>query len=136
MLALKKRLLCLKMEEWKSKIFYILQKCTYCAEKHLEEDVEENKIGTTRRGIGPAYRDKYARTGIRAESVPEFTPYLIDLYKNFILEKKIILGRVLKVLVWILIGGLSFCDFQPLHFCRRAFKLSSSKIYSWCMGSG
>lgn len=32
---------------------------------HLEEDSTDEKIGTTRQGIGPAYRDKYGRTGIR-----------------------------------------------------------------------
>ena len=31
----------------------------------LEEEKGENKIGTTKRGIGPCYMDKYARTGIR-----------------------------------------------------------------------
>jgi adenylosuccinate synthase len=32
---------------------------------HLNEDSQEGKLGTTRRGIGPAYRNKYGRTGIR-----------------------------------------------------------------------
>ena len=31
------------------------------------EDIRENKIGTTKRGIGPAYCDKYERSGIRME---------------------------------------------------------------------
>lgn len=33
--------------------------------EHLEEDSQEGKLGTTRRGIGPAYRNKYGRTGKR-----------------------------------------------------------------------
>lgn len=33
----------------------------------LEENRGENKIGTTKRGIGPAYCDKYERSGIRVE---------------------------------------------------------------------
>ncbi len=52
-------------------------------EEHLNEDSGETKIGTTRTGIGPAYRDKHARTGIRAGSIPELKPYLIDIYKEF-----------------------------------------------------
>jgi adenylosuccinate synthase len=32
---------------------------------HLDEDSQEGKLGTTRRGIGPAYRNKYGRTGLR-----------------------------------------------------------------------
>ena len=34
--------------------------------EHLMEDSKDTKIGTTKTGNGPAYRDKYARTGIRA----------------------------------------------------------------------
>ena len=50
---------------------------------HKQEDATDNKIGTTKRGNGQAYRDKAARTGIRAESIPELEPYLIDLYDEF-----------------------------------------------------
>lgn len=34
-------------------------------ETHIQEDSLDLKIGTTRQGIGPTYRDKYARKGIR-----------------------------------------------------------------------
>lgn len=50
---------------------------------HKVEDAKDTNIGTTKRGNGQAYRDKYARTGIRAESIPELQPYLIDLYEEF-----------------------------------------------------
>lgn len=50
---------------------------------HQQEDSFDKKIGTTKSGNGPAYRDKYARTGVRAEEVKELKPYLIDLYKEF-----------------------------------------------------
>tara|TARA_Y100000114_G_C11731684_1_gene313962 strand:- start:181 stop:1191 length:1011 start_codon:yes stop_codon:yes gene_type:complete len=50
---------------------------------HLMEDGKDEKIGTTKRGNGPAYRDKYARKGVRAEEVPEFQEYLIDIYQEF-----------------------------------------------------
>lgn len=49
---------------------------------HLEEDSSETRIGTTRKGIGPAYRDKYARVGIRAKDVLELEPYLIDFHEE------------------------------------------------------
>lgn len=38
-------------------------------DKLLEENRGNNKIGTTARGIGPAYCDKYERCGIRAEDL-------------------------------------------------------------------
>jgi adenylosuccinate synthase len=38
-------------------------------DKHLEEDRQDTAIGTTKRGNGPAYRDKYNRAGIRFEDM-------------------------------------------------------------------
>lgn len=37
--------------------------------RHVEEDGTDEKIGTTRQGIGPAYRDKYGRIGTRIGDV-------------------------------------------------------------------
>lgn len=37
----------------------------HCYQDELEEAAAVNKIGTTKRGIGPCYEDKYARRGIR-----------------------------------------------------------------------
>jgi len=48
--------------------------------RHLEEDSRDVSIGTTKRGNGPAYRDKYARVGVRAEEVKSLEPFLIDIY--------------------------------------------------------
>ena len=47
---------------------------------HLDEDGKDSAIGTTKRGNGPAYRDKYARSGVRAESVPELQEFIVDIY--------------------------------------------------------
>ena len=48
--------------------------------EHIEEDSKDTKIGTTRTGNGPCYRDKVARTGIRAKDVPELQPYLVNMH--------------------------------------------------------
>lgn len=45
--------------------------------EHLEEDSLDLKIGTTRQGIGPAYRDKYARNGTRIGDINT------SMYENF-----------------------------------------------------
>ena len=50
--------------------------------KHLQEELTESKIGTTKRGNGPAYRDKYDRSGTRAENCPTLKNYTVDLYKE------------------------------------------------------
>jgi len=69
----------------KGKIF--VSKDTHIITKeHLEEENNEKSIGTTKRGIGPAYRDKYNRVGKRAKDVPELEPYLIDVYEEFFLN--------------------------------------------------
>lgn len=48
-------------------------------DKHIKEDSKDTKIGTTKTGNGPCYRDKVLRVGKRAESVPELNKMLIDL---------------------------------------------------------
>jgi adenylosuccinate synthase len=60
-------------------------------DKLKEESLNKKKIGTTGRGIGPAYVDKYNRSGIR----------IIDLFDSQLLKEKIennldILNRELK----------------------------------------
>tara|TARA_B100000927_G_scaffold275099_1_gene254816 strand:+ start:171 stop:1178 length:1008 start_codon:yes stop_codon:yes gene_type:complete len=47
---------------------------------HRIEDKKDTEIGTTKRGNGPAYRDKYARKGVRAIEDPRLTPYIISMY--------------------------------------------------------
>ncbi len=50
---------------------------------HIAEDSKDSKIGTTKTGNGPAYRDKYYRQGIRAEDVEEIRNYVCDIYNVF-----------------------------------------------------
>lgn len=64
-------------------LVYISKNTHVITDIHLEEDGKDTKIGTTRRGIGPAYRDKYDRRGLRASEVAEFEHYLIDIYEEF-----------------------------------------------------
>lgn len=52
-------------------------------DEHIEEDQQDKTIGTTKRGVGQAYRDKHWRRGIRAENVERLKPYLIDMYEEF-----------------------------------------------------
>ncbi|MFA5928933.1 MAG: adenylosuccinate synthetase [Candidatus Margulisiibacteriota bacterium] len=59
--------------------------CHIIQAEHKERDIQaeskrgEAKIGTTMRGIGPAYEDKISRHGLRAEQYgKELEPYLID----------------------------------------------------------
>lgn len=58
-------------------------------DKMLEGTRGDNKIGTTARGIGPAYCDKYERCGIRFEDF--VTPRFREIAKHNIENKNIIL---------------------------------------------
>jgi adenylosuccinate synthase len=64
-------------------VLYIAKNAHVVTPKNRMEDRGDKKIGTTKQGIGPTYRKKYDRTGVRAESIASLKPYLIDLYKEF-----------------------------------------------------
>jgi len=73
-------------------LIFVAQNTHIITQTHKDEDGGSNeRIGTTRSGNGQAYRDKYARTGIRAEDVPELKPFLIDLYEEFHRSNPVIL---------------------------------------------
>jgi len=55
--------------------------CHIVTNSHIEEENKESRIGTTKQGIGPCYRDKYDRKGILAKDIPELKEYIIDLYE-------------------------------------------------------
>ena len=64
-----------------SGLVYIATNAHIITDAHLQEDAQEVAIGTTKRGNGPAYRDKYARQGKLASEALADTPwYLIDLH--------------------------------------------------------
>jgi adenylosuccinate synthase len=56
----------------------IAYNCHIITPQHVEEDRATDKIGSTKRGIMPTYRDKYARVGVRAESVTTLQGFLCD----------------------------------------------------------
>ena len=67
-------------------LIYIAENTHIITAEHLEEDGKDTVIGTTKRGNGPAYREKYARNGFLAKDLPYLQPYLVnfydELYKN------------------------------------------------------
>ena len=59
----------------------------------MERYLGRNRIGTTKRGIGPAYTDKFARTGIRVQDL--FDPDIFrDKLEAVLMDKNKILTRV------------------------------------------
>jgi adenylosuccinate synthase len=51
-------------------------------DEYIEEDTKDTEIGTTKTGNGPTYRNKYGRTGIRAENCEELKDFIIDIYQE------------------------------------------------------
>lgn len=47
-----------------------------------EPKIKDEEIGTTKRGNGPAYRDKYGRKGVRAIDDPRLSKYLVNMYRE------------------------------------------------------
>src|SRR3989338_5805260 len=67
----------------KGKIFIAKNAHVITDANKAEDKQVGGAIGTTGQGNGPAYRDKYGRTGVRAEKTDELKPYLIDLYEEW-----------------------------------------------------
>jgi len=63
-------------------LVFIADNAHIITDEHIAEDRQDNTIGTTKRGVGQAYRDKHWRKGLRASDVPELKPYLINMYEE------------------------------------------------------
>jgi adenylosuccinate synthase len=55
-------------------LLFVDERVNLVSSEHLHEDSKDEKIGSTRRGNGPAYRDKYARKNIRFGDLPWSDP--------------------------------------------------------------
>lgn len=75
----------------------------HCMLDKMLEDKRENKIGTTHKGIGPTYCDKFERSGIRME----------DLYKNNF--KEILKEQVDKKNELFKANGYEECNFEEIY---------------------
>ena len=77
-----------------SENLFIDERVNVITDKHLEEDGTDTRIGTTRKGNGPAYRDKYDRRGVRIKDQPFLQEKynIIDIYKEFYsdIEKSVV----------------------------------------------
>ena len=69
-------------------LVFIAENAHIITDEHLEEDGKDTVIGTTKRGNGPAYREKYARNGFLAKDIPHLQPYLVNIYDELHKETK------------------------------------------------
>lgn len=83
----------LKSNGFDTSLVKIAKNCHIVTQEHIDEDSLDTKIGTTKTGNGPAYRDKYARIGKRAEDFSELEPYIINLTNYIYSSPKFILAE-------------------------------------------
>lgn len=57
----------------------------------IEEDHRKNKIGTTKKGIGPTYQDKFKRSGLRVEDL--YKSNFRELLEESVVEANYVLSR-------------------------------------------
>tara|TARA_B100001057_G_C22862531_1_gene955129 strand:- start:2483 stop:3490 length:1008 start_codon:yes stop_codon:yes gene_type:complete len=62
------------------KLVHVASNAHLITDFHRMEDGKDEAIGTTKRGNGPAYRDKYGRKGVRALNDPRLQPFIISMY--------------------------------------------------------
>jgi adenylosuccinate synthase len=72
---------------------YIDGRCHVTTPSHIVEDNQDAKIGTTRQGIGPTYRDKYARTGTQLRQIVKYNDFsrsyqMVDISHLFFREDR------------------------------------------------
>jgi len=65
-------------------LVFIADNAHIITEHHVNEDSRDTRIGTTKQGNGPAYRDKYDRCGILARNHSDLvhSGYLINMYEE------------------------------------------------------
>lgn len=75
---LKEVIECEKQFPGSAKNIYVDPDAFIITQEHIEEDANKNKhIGSTGKGVGPAYKDKIGRTGIRLQSLIDSGDYFI-----------------------------------------------------------
>ena len=88
-----------------------------------ESNLGKNKIGTTKKGIGPTYTDKYARTGLRIE----------DLFNEEALNKKLDLILPLKNKILDKVYGIKTYSKEEILSKLKEYKelFSSYVCFNW-----
>jgi adenylosuccinate synthase len=106
-----------------------------------------NKIGTTKRGIGPAYEDKAARTGIRMEETFDWhrlNKRLIDTYqkeKSYLFQRYgkelMTSGSIAKLTDELNQFGMQFKDktVNLAYFLRDLIKQKKSLLFEGAQGT-
>ncbi len=105
-------------------------------EKHKKADSKDSKIGTTKRGIGPAYSDKFARSGVRIAEFQKIYPDYYKILSKYIGDVSLKINQALdkkkKVLFEGAQGTLLDIDFGTYPFVTSSNTIAGGA----CTGAG
>jgi adenylosuccinate synthase len=114
--------------------FVLSEKAHIILEKHILEDQQKNMhLGTTARGIGPAYTDKAARTGIR---VMEYFTQNKSQLKNYVKNTSLFINDLIDSNKKILFEGAQGTLLDIDHGTYPYVTSSSATAGGVCTGTG
>jgi adenylosuccinate synthase len=86
-------------------------------DKHIEEDGKDTVVGTTKCGVGPAVRDKYARIGKQAKDISSLKPFLSDTLEDL---DKLTTSKSVKILAEGAQGFYLDPNFSEYPYCTSS----------------
>src|SRR3989344_137861 len=105
-------------------------------EKHKELDAADSKIGTTKRGIGPAYSDKISRSGTRFSELNSVYPNYYSELSKYIGDVSLKVNQALEKKKKVLFEGAQG-TLLDIDFGTYPFVTSSNTIAGGaCVGAG
>jgi adenylosuccinate synthase len=103
-------------------------------DKHIEEDKEKNKhLGTTSRGIGPAYKDKVARSGLR---VVDYVSRHKSSLKPFVKNTTLLINELIDKNKKVLFEGAQGTLLDIDHGTYPYVSSSNATVGGICTGLG
>ena len=111
---------------------HISDRAHIITKKHLSVDAKDSHIGTTKKGIGPAYYDKYSRVGLRVlEYAKEY-----NMLSQYISDTSLLIDNAIKAGKNILIEGAQGTHLD-IDYGSYPFVTSSNTIAGGaCTGLG
>ncbi len=105
-------------------------------ERNKEIDAKDSKIGTTKRGIGPAYADKISRTGLRIADLNSIYPDFYKELSKYIGDVSLEINNALEKKKTVLFEGAQG-TLLDIDFGTYPYVTSSNTIAgSACTGTG
>ena len=118
------------------------QKAHVITQDELERDAKDSKIGTTKKGIGPCYEDRAARTGIRVMDLSDKEKVGEEYYaagqklKQYIGDASLALSKMNNVLIEGAQGTMLDIDHGTYPFVTSSHTVAGSACTGLGIGPG